>query len=183
MRDLVLRLGSLADSTDEQTYHLSNGKPSFEIAYADILVITVLVYTLTLITFGIFDGLVLILKVLLTDLYTHWLLFQKVVNFAVLASSAVLAYISVTHHFYLASAAVAGLVILKHSLWEPQGTQACFPLLLYHALFADKYMVELWRIQEHQVSYHYQENLPQMQIPALLYSALLLVLPECQKGY
>jgi hypothetical protein len=76
MRDLVLKLGaSLVDSIEEQNYHISSGKPSFEIAYVDILVITVIVYTLILFILGIFDAIVFIFKVLLHNLYTHWLLF------------------------------------------------------------------------------------------------------------
>lgn len=68
---MILILGSFFDVNEIQAYHLSKESAAFDMSYADIFIISVLVYFLVFAMFFAFELIMLMLKLLLVNSYTR----------------------------------------------------------------------------------------------------------------
>ena len=141
-------------------------------AIAVALVVIFLVYTL----FLCFDFISHLLIMALNPLKT-W---QKPIHYALVLISIPLTYFSYTQHSYLAAAIVAGLVLIDVCQRTSQSSRVLFTVLVYLLLFVDKYVVEVWRMQDNRVHLHmhYMHGQTPQHIPLILLLYVMLLIND-----
>jgi len=183
-----LLLGSLLDKNEYHVYHLIKESSPFTYAYADIIVISIIVFMLVFIVYATFALLTFLLKLILGSIplnkSAHTALY-----FILVGISLGLAFISIKYTFSLPLPLIYALLLIKLSLSSSgmtykqfsNVTNILFPLTLSLALQIDTYMVDSWRLNHTYKPMtsplHYQDsNLSQIKFAHLIYMLSTLFL-------
>ncbi len=170
MQGIVLLIGSVFDKNEYHKYHLTKESSPFTYAYADIIVIGVIVFTLIFTLYTAFALLTCLLKLVFGSLPLNKT-FHQVIDFILVGASLCLAFISIKYTFFLPLPLIYGLLLIKLSLAShpltmkhfANVTNLVFPLTLSLALHIDTYMVDGWRFHHTPTpfttnSLHYQDS-------------------------
>lgn len=115
MQGIVLLIGSVFDKNEYHKYHLIKESSSFTYAYADIIVIGVIVFTLVFTLFTVFALLTLLLKLIFGSFKLNKTV-HTVINFILVGASLGLAFISIKCTYFLPLPLIYGLLLIKLSL-------------------------------------------------------------------
>lgn len=141
------------DKNEYHVYHLTKQSAAFTYTYADIIVISLIAFTLVFCVYSAFALLTFILKFVFGSLNLNKKV-HSVLTFLLVGLSIGLAYASVKYTCSLPLAIIYGLLLIKLSLSSKtlsyrqfsNVTNIVFPLTLSLALQIDSYMLDAWRI-------------------------------------
>jgi hypothetical protein len=115
LQGVILLIGSVLDKNDYHVYHLIKESSSFTFAYADIIVISIIVFMLVFIVYAAFALLTFLLKLILANITlnksTHSGLY-----FILVGISMGLAFISIKYTFSLPLPLIYAILLIKLSL-------------------------------------------------------------------
>ena len=161
----VLVLGHFFDVNDYQTYHLSK---VFDQAYIDVLVTGLISFFMVFILNAVFDFLTYLLNLIFgNQFFRSKPTVSKIIHWTIILLSIALGFISITQHFYLATAIILLLTMIDISIRSSTYNQKALvhqpliPVIFYLMLFVDKYVIEgAWRLSYNMkyISIHYQEG-------------------------
>ena len=152
----------------------------FSFTWADAFVTSILVYTLTIALYAIFELLIFLIGLAFCNPY-----FGKrptlvtILHYALLLPSVILSHYAYTLKLHLPVVIVALLLMISIALRSSQQSlrvnmKTTFPILISLLLFADKYVVEIWRFSERELTPSPQEA-PSHHLAAIQLCLLLFV--------
>lgn len=188
MQGIVMLIGSMIDKNEYHVYHLVKESSVFTYAYADIIVMGVIVFMLVFCLKAVFAILTLLFKKIFGSINLNKKVLM-IINVILVIASLGLAFISVTCTFSLTLPILYLLLFVKLSLSSTSMSlksfsnvsNLLFPLTLSLALHLDTYLIDAWRLhhlpQSLLTSYHYQDSqLSQSKFAHLIYTLTTLFL-------
>jgi hypothetical protein len=141
LQGVILLFGSVLDKNDYHVYHLIKESSSFTFAYADIIVISIIVFMLVFILYAAFALLTFLLKLILGSFRLNKTV-DSVLYFILVGISMGLAFISIKYTFSLPLTLIYAILLIKLSLSSSSMTfrqfsnvtNIMFPLTLSLAL-------------------------------------------------
>lgn len=141
LQGVILLMGSVLDKNDYHVYHLIKESSSFTFAYADIIVIGIIVFMLVFIVYAAFALLTFLLKLILGNMPLNKSA-HSALYFILVGISMGLAFISIKYTFSLPLTLIYTILLIKLSLSSSSMTfrqfsnvtNIMFPLTLSLAL-------------------------------------------------
>lgn len=141
LQGVILLIGSVLDKNDYHVYHLIKESSSFTFAYADIIVISIIVFMLVFIVYAAFALLTFLLKLILGNIPLNKSA-HSALYFILVGISMGLAFISIKYTFSLPLPLIYAILLIKLSLSSSSMTfrqfsnvtNIMFPLTLSLAL-------------------------------------------------
>jgi len=115
LQGVILLIGSVLDKNDYHVYHLIKESSSFTFAYADIIVISIIVFMLVFILYAAFALLTFLLKLILSNIPLNKSA-HSALYFILVGISMGLAFISIKYTFSLPLTLIYAILLIKLSL-------------------------------------------------------------------
>jgi hypothetical protein len=176
------------DKNEYHVYHLIKESSAFTYAYADIIVISIIVFMVVFIVYAAFALITFLLKLTLGSLTLTESL-HSALYFILVGISLGLTFLSIKYTLSLPLPLIYALLLIKLSVSSSKFTyrhfsnvtNILFPLTLSLALHIDTYMIDAWRLHHTynplKTTFHYQDsNLSQAKFAHLIYMLSTLFL-------